>query len=235
MRTIHTGLKSAEIASALPNYQVTLATSEQLEEYAARTETALGIRFPLDYLSRSDVLLFVDGRGVTGGGGLIALEPPYRSLESIPAGVTMPAGALHDLGSVAEINGVWLGPECRGSYLSYLFWRSFLEHALATGRKQFLFTYAHATRRIPTAYRLTRPRVLYSGVTRVLPGMKGPGRETVAVFDADILPDLVAVLDRQCGGVPESSVSAFLSRGKGRVAGRNQSAVQRAVAPRKPK
>lgn len=204
----------------LAQYRMLVASPEQVPQYATLAAEAIGIEFPLEYLSRGDVLLFAGPNGALGGGAVIVLQPPFRSLQSIPEGVDVPLDSLDDLKGVGEINGVWLGPPCRGSYLSYVFWRSLLQHALQTGCERFLFTYAHEARRIPAAYQLTRPRVLFSGRTRLLPGMKRQVQETVGVFEADILPDLVAVLDRHCGSMPESSVTGFITRGKGCISRR---------------
>jgi len=157
--------------------------------------------------------MFLDPGGVTCGGAMIVLKPPFRSLESIPAEAAGQTDEALDFTSLAEINGVWLSQQTRTTYLSYCFWRLLLKSILATGRQQFLFTYAHGKGEMPAAYLLTKPRILFSGRTKRLPGMKAPAEETIAVVDSKTLADLLAVLDHHCADDSLSSVSGFLSAG----------------------
>jgi hypothetical protein len=194
-------------------HQMAVVAKEQCGEWAKMAAAELGVDFPEEYLARGRVLAFLDPQQTICGGAMIVVEPPFRSLQSIGAEGDARDDIDLDVGSLAEINGVWISPQARTTLASMQFWRLLLKEAVATGREQFLFTYPGNNGRLPAAYLLVKPRILYSGVTRLLPGMKQQVAETIAVIEAKRIARLLAMLDAGAAASPISSMSGFLALG----------------------
>ena len=81
-------------------------------------------------------------------------------------------------------------------HTSLLFWRSLLANVLQTERTEFLFSFPLNGGQLPANYREAKPKILYAGPTRRLPGMEGPGEEITAVMSAEGVGTLLDMLER---------------------------------------
>lgn len=147
-------------------------------EYQALTERWLGIRYPMDYLETSKVYLARDERGCPVGGYCLRLKPPYRVLESLPA----PSTPL--TGKTVELTGLWFQPDDPRPNGRVRFWARLCGSLLRHAYKNVVFAYSLSKPGLAKTYANARPTVLFSGVTKMQPGMTTPEAEVVCVAQA---------------------------------------------------
>ena len=169
-------------------YRLVEPDAERLEEYLEATKAILGLVFPQPYLERAEICCLVDQQDRLCGGGMVVLEPEFRSLQSIPEfAIDASLGDLETALDVAEINGVWIHPEIKSPMLPLAFWGRFLEKILETGMPRLLFTFNNDNTQMRKLTSWLAHEVLYSGLTRQLDGMPRPTHETVALTNREAL------------------------------------------------
>ncbi len=160
-----------------------------------QTHDALGIRFPVSYVNRGVLYSLIDRRSCPVGGAIVVLQPPFRSLQAIPGKPCRDARELAQGNSVAEVNGLWLCRRTRNNICaSFSLWTQLLRELLETGCQQFLFTFDNSNQQMANLVRWARPRVLYTGRTRQLPGMTASAEETIASVSRAILDAMLGLL-----------------------------------------
>jgi hypothetical protein len=196
-------------------HQLVPTKGKRLTQFIDETELVLGIRFPLDYLDRASVLTLVDQEQVICGGAIVVLEPPFRSIRSIPTGseVDFCVGKQEEW---AEINGVWLNAEKKSPYLSFTFWSHLISHLLRTNKQHFIFTFDNSNNRMSQVANVFQPEVLYSGKTIKLEGMKTDSDETIAAVNRKVLSATQELLARRGIGKAEPQEEEIIQRIKKR-------------------
>ncbi|MBL8891473.1 MAG: hypothetical protein JNL67_15950 [Planctomycetaceae bacterium] len=177
-------------------YRLVVCDSSRFEEYHQKAFEFLGVEFPVDYYKRSVTLTLIDQLGDMWGGAIIALEPEFRSLLSIPNQTSGYSQGLEPMSSVAEINGVWLAPGVKSPILPVTFWRQLINFLLTLDKDRFLFTFDLSNKTMRKITSWLRYDVLYSGPTHQLPGMKQPSCETIAVLHRDSFAAMNDTLNR---------------------------------------
>lgn len=177
-------------------YRLVVCDSSRFEEYHQKALEFLGVEFPVDYYNRSVTLTLIDQVGEMWGGAIIALEPEFRSLLSIPNRTKETTAGLEPISGVAEINGVWLAPGVKSPILPVTFWRQLINFLLTLDKDRFLFTFDLSNKTMRKIASWLRYEVLYSGPTHQLPGMIKPSCETIAVLNRDSFASLIETLNR---------------------------------------
>lgn len=193
-------------------HQLVPAKGEKLTQFIDETELVLGIRFPTDYLNRASVLTLVDQRQVICGGAIVVLEPPFRSIRSIPTSNEVDYLSMAGQEDWAEINGVWLHTEKKSPYLSFTFWSHLISHLLRTSKQQFIFTFDNSNNRMGQVANVFQPEVLYSGRTIKLEGMKTDSDETIAAVNREVLSTAQELLERRGIGEAKPQEEEIIQR-----------------------
>lgn len=188
--------RDASAAGRETVYRLVVCDSSRINEYHQKAVEFLGVDFPADYYDRSVTLALIDQLGCMCGGAIIALEPEFRSLLSIPTQAKEAPPGLEPISRVAEINGVWLSPDAKSPILPVTFWRQVINFLMSLDKDRFLFTFDLSNKMMRKITSWLRYDVLYSGPTRQLPGMKQPSCETIAVLHRDSFAALFDTLNR---------------------------------------
>ena len=179
-------------------HELVEVSGKRLAQYQRRTKGLLGIQFPFEYVSRGETLVMVDHRGEMCGGAMVVMSPPFRSIDSIPVEchndeINEFLGCPH----TAELNGVWLSAKEKSPFLSFVFWTLILKRLLEVKKQRFLFTFDNSNDRMKSLANWLKPKILFSGRTQLLPGMKSETTETIAVADSEPLVAFLKMLERR--------------------------------------
>ena len=135
-----------------------------------------GIALPLDYLSRALVFFCRNSESRIVGGFAVVLKGPFRALEQIPVGFSLP-NDLH----LEEINGLWLDKStCIRRRIR--FWTFTLGTVL--GQKGNAIVYAVDSKKTilrETLFNHIRSWTVYEGPVKDLEGMPPLGKSIEAV------------------------------------------------------
>jgi hypothetical protein len=204
-------------------FRLVPASGDEIEQCRQLACNRLGILFPREYVHRGTIWSLVDERHRICGGLILVDKPPFRSLEGIPSGAA-PAGLdeLQSGGSLAEINGVWLSLDWRSPFATLTYWTLMLDRLLETGCDKFLFSHENGNRQMSSFVQWMSPKILYSGPTKCLPGMKGPANETIALIDRALVASMLEVISQ--GHNPKRT------SGEQSLIGRLQTRTQKAAA-----
>ncbi len=177
------------------NYKLIDVTGARLKECLASTYNVLGIKYPDEYIARGTMYSLVDKNGNAFGGAILVTQPPFRSLESIPIDSNEIAGKIRKVRAMAEINGIWLAEDTRSPFASFMFWTLILRKLLETSIEDFLFTFDNSNERMSALVKWASPRIIYSGRTKRLAGMKSPAIETIAIVDRKLIASFLDLIE----------------------------------------
>ena len=158
----------------------TLKKDEDLMRYSKSLAPYIDVELPLEYLKRSKVVACLDGDTICGG-FVIVKKGPFRVLDSIPA-QNDEIKRYNGSKKVAEVTGLWLSHRMIKKKKALAFWIK-LVTALIFSRKT-MFTYAYSLKKpkIGRMYSCAKPKVLFRGLTKVLPGMPNTDHESIEIL-----------------------------------------------------
>ncbi len=180
------------------DYRLVPAEQGLRTSYLARTMEVLAIDFPSEYVERAEVLALLNQNDILCGGVMLVTRSPFRSIEAIPFEQRPAFDSLIARKGIAEINGLWLAPEMKSSFLSISFWGLLTRHLAKSKKSSFLFTYDTSNSSMKLLANWLSPTMLYSGITLPLPGMQCPSEESIALVDIEPIKTFLARIER-CG------------------------------------
>jgi len=155
-----------------------LISDQDLLEYQQKTEQNVGILLPIDYLKRGQVYGHQDSTGQMVGGFILITHFPFRAIDSIPQAVTN-----IDFNKMIEINGLWFRPKDKTKSATSLFWIQLLSLLILTmfGNQKFHLCYAYTLKKIKLQkiYGIMKPKIIYRGPVKPLPGNTGGQDESI--------------------------------------------------------
>jgi hypothetical protein len=161
-----------------------LQLDAELLHFREQAYVHIDVLFPLQYLKRSTVVGCFDAAGTLVGGYMLVHTAPFRVLESVPE--EQRRGAVEALSCsqwrVGEITGLWIAHRHRGRTLSGRLWLRLYRDMIMSGKTHFVYAYTLRKPNLGAQYAVARPRVLFRGLTKVLPGMGAADEESVEVF-----------------------------------------------------
>lgn len=156
--------------------------AETLERYAEATQVHVGVRFPLEYLQRSQVYVcFEKSTREIQGGFVIVPEAPFRVLTSLPEGVLQGHDFFEKVTEkkMCELTALWLSPKARTAGVSFRLWTRAYFEMLRSGKSHFIYSYALWKTHLQKIFATASPEILFRGETKILPGMSAPEAESV--------------------------------------------------------
>lgn len=147
-----------------------------LSLYQKLTERWLGIRYPMAYLKKASVYMAWDHDGSPIGGFCIQSQPPFRVLESVPKDVV-----VDNVESPVELTGLWFRPGDKRASGRVIFWLALCVRFFRYTWRNVVFAYSRSKPGLARSYAYSNPKVLFSGVTRIQPGMSEVDEEVVCV------------------------------------------------------
>src|SRR3989339_144322 len=159
----------------------TLKTDAELLSYSKTVAPHIDVELPLEYLKRSKVVACFDDEKNICGGFVIVKQGPFRVLESIPTAHSL-ATRLNRSSKVAEITGLWLSDNVTKKRESLNLWLRLIWGMITSGKNKFTYAYSLKKPSVGKLYQAARPRVLFSGPTKILPGMPCADYESVEFF-----------------------------------------------------
>lgn len=167
-------------------FDLSLARPSELRTYQNILAEKISVRFPIEYLERSHVrLLRLHGEIL--GGYTIVLKGPFRVVESLPDEIQ----AQLTTKKLCEATGMWLSPKVSNPLIVSRFWLQFCLDLLFSGKSECIYSYSLRSSRLTKVYSYSEPKILFRGLTKVLPGMPHPEEESVeltSVWKTGLLP-----------------------------------------------
>lgn len=168
-----------------------LSSGNELRKYRDQIADKIHVRLPLEYLRRGSVIALYSSQGEIVGGFCIITKGKFRSLSGVPESSEVQVSRrLLSLqaSKIAEINGLWFNHRAfktkRQSRLAcFLFWLRLYRELMRSGGQAFIYCYSRSNTKLERLYGQFRPRILYRGQTRMLPGMEKAEQESIEAIE----------------------------------------------------
>ncbi len=158
-----------------------LSDLDDLVEFQRLTYNRIGVKFPIDFLSRNKTFALFNKHGVMCGGFTFALGSDSRVVKSLPdealAKLHKDVPNLED--NLFEATALWMSRYQRCRLLGVYFWLMLYLEATKMGRSYYIYAYSSAKPKLGEIYNTIRPYRLYKGFTKILPGMSEPDDEVI--------------------------------------------------------
>ncbi|MBT3980848.1 MAG: hypothetical protein HOE90_05800 [Bacteriovoracaceae bacterium] len=156
---------------------VELTSEKEINTYREMTSVQVDVLFPIEYLKRSRVVVWMDHEGVIKGGFVIVTKPPFRVLESIPQRVRNHLDV--EPFECVEVTGLWLHHSLENKRDSARFWLKLYREVWSMKKENIIYAYDIKKKKLKNIYQKGKPEVLYKGITIRLQGMKTSEVESV--------------------------------------------------------
>ena len=149
-----------------------LRSTQDLKKFQSIAKKIHKTDFPLDYLKRSKVIVYVDENGTFRGGYALAIKAPFRSMEYLAPQIINAESYFKefDLDDIFEINCLWLDPRMSGKGGSFKFWLRLYKDMISLRKRAFIYTYELDRPHLGRIYSVAKPKVIYKGKTPRLSG-----------------------------------------------------------------
>ncbi len=159
----------------------TLKTDIDLLTYSKTVAPHIDVELPLEYLKRSKVVACFDKHKNICGGFVIVKNGPFRVLDSVPVPHEKIL-RLNNSSRVAEITGLWLSSQVEKKRVSLKLWTHLIWGMITSGKSKFTYAYSLKKPSVGKIYQVTKPEILFRGLTKILPGMPSSDCESVEFF-----------------------------------------------------
>ena len=149
-----------------------LRSTQDLKKFQSIAKKIHKTEFPLDYLKRSKVIVYIDEDKKFRGGYALAIKAPFRSMEYLAPQIIDAENYFKkfDLEDIFEINCLWLDPKLSGQGNSFQFWLRLYRDMIGLRKKAFIYTYELDRPHLGRMYSVAKPKVIYKGKTPKLSG-----------------------------------------------------------------
>ena len=168
---------------------VQLKTDTELCQFQKETYKYLKVVYPLEFLKPNLVRgIFSDDQQMIGG-YIVAITPPFRSLDLVPPKALQASSIYNklDLDSVLEINGLWLSPLASNRLYSVRTWFRLYQDIISSPKKHLVYVYDQGKEKLGKLYSACDPQTIYAGKTLRLAGIEEDEYNVVQIAPIDNL------------------------------------------------
>jgi hypothetical protein len=157
-----------------------LKTETEKQTFQQKAYQFIDVLFPMKYLDAGKTYgIFHVETGALVGGFAVITKGPFRTVDSIPSGSATSLSSIALKFLSAEVTGLWLSPECRKGEVSFLLWSRIFVALFSSKKLFFFYAYSLKKKRLGSMYSIIRPKVVFSGRTKQLPGMNSADDESI--------------------------------------------------------
>jgi len=151
--------------------------------FQRETYKYLKVKYPLEFLKPNLVRGVFSNDQKMIGGYIVALTPPFRSLDLVPPKALKASSVYNqlDLNSVLEINGLWLSPQAKNRLDSIRTWFRLYLDVISSPKEHLVFVYDQAQEKLGKLYSACDPQTIYAGKTLRLAGIEEDERNVVQI------------------------------------------------------
>lgn len=161
--------------------KVRLIKSERdLIKFQEENQRHIGVLFPIEYLRESRAYGMYHNNQLMGG-YLIKTKSQLRTLQGLPDNVYNSFLNSYKLSEVCEITGLWIHPSLRKSTSSRRLIMNIALRLAIRPKKHFVYTYSKKCAGLEKLYSLSKPKRIYEGYVKQLPGMNRPDEEIIEI------------------------------------------------------
>ena len=153
---------------------------KDLSQFQRRAQRYIGVLFPVDYIKESSVYGIYHNDQVMGG-YLIKTDSQFRTIQGLPEEVQKRFLNSYKLNDICEITGLWIHPSLRKSAASWELIISIALKLVRRPKKYFVYTYSKKCAGLGKIYSLSKPKRIYEGTVKQLPGMKSTDEEIIEI------------------------------------------------------
>jgi hypothetical protein len=143
--------------------------------YLEKTEHAIGVRFPIEYVLGQKVYGIFSDKKLIGGYSIIE-SGSLRVVESVKTKGVNP----ENLKNLSEITGLWIDKK-HSKQCSFKLWLHMYKSVLLSKNSKFIFAYSTDKKSLNRLYSQFPTTCLYRGKVEALQGMAGDEYESIEV------------------------------------------------------
>lgn len=160
-----------------------LTNVDDLRIFSELAYRNIGVRFPIEFLENSKTFAVIGQKGDIIGGFVMAEAKHSRVIASLPESALETLNALYPNSqeSMFEITGLWLCRSQRSKTLTVRFWTKIYKEVVAMKRAHFIYAYSSKKTKLGEIYAVVKPKRIFQGFTKMMPGMTEPDHEVIEV------------------------------------------------------
>ncbi len=162
---------------------IKLEEAEELRVFSELAYRNIGVRFPIHFLQNSKTFAVLNQRGNICGGFVLAPAGHSRVIDSLPEeGMQILLDNFPTYkDTMFEITGLWLCRSQRSKTLAVRFWTKLYKEVCRMKRSHFIFAYSSKKAKLGEIYSVVKPKRIFKGYTKMMPGMIEPDDEVIEV------------------------------------------------------